>query len=89
MTQDDPIETLTVEDPHTSGYCALPKYHLSIKPQLLLSNRVGFEITGPRSEIRRAFDDLANNSLVGSRDLIENIKRMRHLMFQAKAGVLR
>lgn len=86
MTQDDPIETLTVEDPHTSGHCALPKYHLSIRPKLLLSNRVGFEISGSKSEIRRALEELSNNAPVGSRDLIESIKKMRHLMFQAKAG---
>jgi len=86
----EPIEALETEDTLSAGIITLPKYHLSVTTHQTFNNRIGLRIQGRPEDVQRALRDLRENAPVGSKDVIESIKRIRTLVFTAKqAGGLR
>jgi hypothetical protein len=79
-------ETHVFEDPQLVAFLSLPSYHFKITPQKTPTGRVSFAVEGAAEEIEKALHDLTDNVPVGSRSLLESIKRVRTTMFTTKQG---
>ena len=80
------LETqIILEDVHVLGFLQLPQYKFSISYELNWSGRVAGIVRGDPVELKQAFSDLERNVTVGSRDLIESIKKVRTEIFQKKS----
>ena len=82
-------ETHTFEDPQLVAFLSLPLFNFTITPQLTPTGRVAFAVAGSQGDIDKALHSLMNDTPVGSRSLLEAIKKTRTKMFLAKqAGQL-
>ena len=69
------------------AFLSLPLYHFKITPQKTPTGRVAFAVEGAAAEMDKALRDLSDDMLIGSRSLLESIKRVRTLMFTTKQAV--
>lgn len=75
---------VVIEDPHVVAFLSFHSPDLSITPQLTFAGRVAFAVSGSDTEIQTALKALEDNVPIGSRDLLEVIKRTRTKMFAFK-----
>jgi|GEM_PF-5687166 len=64
----------------------LPSFHFTITPQKMPDGRVSFNLEAETGEYRRALQALADNTPIGSRDVLESIRLIRTLMFTTKSA---
>ena len=74
------------EDVHLVGFLLLPRYDFTVSYQMNWSGKIAATIKGDPAQLKQALADLQNNTLVGSKDLIESIKKVRREIFEKKNG---
>lgn len=84
----EPIEELFLEDPQKLALLSLkPGIEITYKP--LPTGRICGVVHGNRAVIEQVFSDLSNNQPIGSRDILEAIRKTRTAIFSAKSQLIK
>lgn len=83
-----PLFELVLENPEKlSLFYLKPQLQITYEP--LPTGRICGVVRGSRAVIEQVLSDLDNNQLVGSRDLLEAIRKTRTAIFTAKSQLVK